>query len=219
MGALVTQRPGKGVLEQLELGVPADERRVGRTLDRRAGRRQRGPGPHGVLAAPDLDRADVVDLDPSHREAVRGRPDQDLAGLGDLLQSSGQVDGLTGGEGRVAGVCHDFAGLDADPRLELEVVDRLEDPERRLDRALGVILVCLRDTEGGHDRVARELLHLPAVRLDAARDVVEEPGDAPAHDLGIARGDERRRVDEVDKENRCEFALHGSTCKNVQEGV
>ena len=139
---------------------------------------------------------------------MRGRADQDLARLGDLLEARGEVDGLTGGERRVARAGHDLAGLDADPRLELELVDRLEDRERGPHGALGVVLVRLRDAEGGHDRVARELLDVAAVRLDAARDLVEEPRHAPAHDLGIARGDERRRVDEVDEEDRCEFSFH-----------
>ena len=216
---LVAQRPGERVLEELDLGVPADERGVGRALDRRSVGRERGPRPHRVLAASDLHRADVVDFDVSEREAVHGRADQDLARLRDLLQAGGQVDRLAGGEGRVARVCHDLAGLDADPRLEVEVLDRLEDPECRLDGALGVVLVRLRDAEGGHDGVARELLDLPAVRLDAARHLVEEPGHAPAHDLGVARGDERRRVDEVDEQNRCEFSFQRPTYKNVQEGV
>ena len=63
----------------------------------------------------------------------------------------------------------------------------------------------------------RELLHA-AVRLDAARHVVEELRHAPAHDFGVARGDERRRVHEVDEEDRCEFALHGSKCRNAARG-
>ena len=159
--ALVAQGPGEGVLEQLDLVVAADERGVGRALDRRSVGRERGPRPHRLLAAPDLDRADVVDFDVSEREAVHGRADQDLARLRDLLQAGGQVDGLAGGEGRVAGARHDLAGLDADPRLELEVVDRLEDPECGPDGALGVVLVRLRDAEGGHDGVAGELLDLP----------------------------------------------------------
>ena len=194
--ALVAQRAGEGVLEQLQLGVPTDQRRVGRTLDRRSVRRERGPGPDRLLAAANVDRADVVDVDPPDREAVRGRADQDLARLGDLLQAGREVDRLAGGEGRVAGVGHDLAGLDADPRLELELVDRVEDPERSPHGALGVVLVRLRDAEGSHDRIARELLDLPAVSLDASRDTCRRTasrGGARPRDRSQRRATSNRR--------------------------
>ncbi len=149
---------------------------------------------------------------------MRRRAHQDLPRLGVLLKARGEVDRLARCEGRVADVGDDLARLDADPGLELEVAHGLDDPERSPNGALGVVLVRLRDAEGGHHRIARELLHRPAVGLDALGDLVEVPRDAPAHDLGVARGDERRRVDEVDEENRCEFAFHGSKCKNETEG-
>ena len=58
------------------------------------------------------------------------------------------------------------------------------------ERALGVVLVRLRDPERGHDGVAGELLDDAAVRGDTVRDVLEERVDAAPDDLGIARGDE-----------------------------
>ncbi len=121
-----------------------------------------------------LDRADVLDLDPPEREPVCGRTDQQLARLGGLLQPRGDVDGLAGGEGRVAVVRDDLARLDPDPRLELELVHAVQDGQRGADRALGVVLVRLRDPEGRHDGVAGELLDDAAVRGDAVRDVLEE---------------------------------------------
>jgi hypothetical protein len=49
--------------------------------------------------------------------------EQDLARFGELLQARGNVERLAGGEGGVAGPGHDLARLDADPRLELQLVD------------------------------------------------------------------------------------------------
>ena len=129
-------------------------------------------------------------------------------GCATLLQARRDVDGLAGGEGRVALVGDDLARLDADPGLEPEAVHRVEDRGGGADGALGVVLVRLRDAEGGHDGVAGELLHDPAVRRDAVRDVLEERVDAAADDLGIARSDELGRADEVDEEHGRELAFH-----------
>ena len=41
--------------------------------------------------------------------------------------------------------------------------------------------------------------------------------DAAAHDLGIARRDERRRVDEIDEQDGCELAFHAVKCRNDPE--
>ena len=81
-------------------------------------------------------------------------------------------------------------------------------PSAGADGALGVVLVRLRDAERGHDGVAGELLDDAAVRGDAVRDVLEERVDAPADDLGIARGDELGRADEIDEEHGRELPLH-----------
>ena len=176
---------------------------------------RRGPRPDRLVAATHLDRADVVDLDPAQREPVRRGAEQNLARFRELLEAGGDVDGLAGRERGVAGAGHDLAGLDADPSLELELVDALEDLERSADGALRVVLVRLRNAEGGHHGVARELLDRTAVALDAARDAVEELRHAPAYDFRVARRDERRRVDEVDEQDRGEFSFHfGSKCKN-----
>ena len=98
-----------------------------------------------------------------------------------------------------------------DARLELELVDCVEDREPGADGALGVVLVRLRDPERGHDRVAGELLDDPAVRDHAVRDAVEVRLDTPPHDLGVGAGDERGRVDEVDEQDRGELAFHASS--------
>ena len=141
---------------------------------------------------------------------MRARAEQQLAGLRNLLEPSGERDGLAGGERGVAVLGDDLTRLDADPRLQLELFHGVEDPEARAHRALGVVLVRLRDPEGRHDRVTRELLDDPAVRGHAMRDLVEERLDAAAHDLGIRTGDQRGRIDEVDEQDRGELAFHAS---------
>ena len=158
-----------------------------------------------------LDRPDVLDLDAAERQPVRARAEQQLARLGGLLQTSGDVDGLAGGEGRVAVVRDHLARLDPDPRLELELVHAVQDREAGPNGALGVVLVRLRDPEGGHHSVAGELLDDPAVRGHAVRDALEVRLHAPPHDLGIGAGDERGRVDEIDEQDRGELAFHASS--------
>jgi hypothetical protein len=66
---------------------------------------------------------------------VGGLADQDLAGAGGLLQPRRHVDGLAGGEGRVGLVDDDLAGLDADARLDPDVVGVIEMPSAARTRA------------------------------------------------------------------------------------
>ena len=142
----------------------------------------------------------------------RGGADQDVAGLGRLLQPRGEVHRLAGREGRVARLGDDLARLDADPRLEPEIVDRAEDRERGAHRPLGVVLVRLRNPERGHHRVPRELLDDPAVRGHAVLDLVEEAVDPEPDDLGVRARDLGRRVDEVHEEHGGELPLHPLHC-------
>ena len=86
--------------------------------------------------------------------------------------------------------------------------DRLAHRERCAGRAMRVVLVRLRHAERGENGVACELLDDPAVLRDAVRDRLEEPVDAPAHDLGVGARDEARGVHDVDEQDRCELALH-----------
>jgi len=102
------------------------------------------------------------------REPVRPRADEDLVRACSLLEAGGDVDRVAGGEGGVeARVRDDLARLDADPRLEPEVADGVEDRAGGPDGAGGVVLVRAWDPERGHDRVADELLHGAAVGADA----------------------------------------------------
>ena len=166
------------------------------------------PGELRLGEALQVDRADLLGLDDAGRQPSGEGPDDDLAGRGGLLEPGGDVDRLAGGEGRVRLVGDDLARLDADPRLEPELVHRVENRGGGADRALGVVLVRLRDPEGGHDGVARELLDDAAVRRDAVRDVLEERVDAPPDDFRVACGDELGRADEIDEDNRCELPFH-----------
>jgi hypothetical protein len=78
--------------------------------------------------------------------------------------------------------------------------------------------VRLRDAEGRHHRVAGELLDDPAVRGDAARDALEVRLHAPPHHLRVGAGDERRRVHEIDEQDRGELAFHCLKCMNARTG-
>jgi len=86
--------------------------------------------------------------------------------------------------------------------LECELVDRLQDRQSRTNRALGVVLVRLRDPEGGHDRVTGELLDDATVGDHAMRDAVEERLDTAAHNLRIRARDKGGGVHEIDEQDR-----------------
>ncbi len=139
---------------------------------------------------------------------MRRRADQDLPGPRDLLQPGGQVHGLSGGKRGVGVLDHELAGLDADSRLEPELFDGMPDPKRCAGRALGVVLVRLRNAECGKHRVARELLDDSTVQRDAMRDLLEELVHAAADDLRIRARDEARGVDQIHEQHCCELALH-----------
>ena len=141
-------------------------------------------------------------------EPLDGRAEQDLARPGSLLQPGGRVDRQPGGERRLGLVGDDLARLHADPDLELELADGVDDRERSPDGPLGIVLVCDLNAERRHDRVARELLDDAAVRRDAGRDLVEEPCQPQANDLGIGARDELRGADEVDEEHCREPPFH-----------
>ena len=217
MGAAVAEGAVVGVLQQLELVVPAHERGLLHLANLIGLAAQRAPRPDLAVEPLQLDRPDVLDLDTAERQPVRARAQQHLPRVGGLLEPRGDVDGLAGREGRVAVVRDDLARLDPDPRLELQLVHAVQDGQRGANRALGVVLVRLRDPEGGHHGVAGELLDDPAVRGHAVRDAFEVRLDTAAHDLGIGARDERRRVDEIDEQDRCKLAFHAVKCRNDPE--
>ena len=98
-------------------------------------------------------------------------------------------------------------------------MDRVEHREGGADRALGVVLMRLRDSERREHGVARELLDDAAVGGDAVRDALEELRHAPARDLGVGPGDERRRIDEIDEENGRQLSFHCHKSMNDAGGL
>ena len=197
MRAAVAEAALERVLEELELVLPADERSA-------RAERPRRPVEH-VDDAPcaqrpvdplELERPGVLDDEGAGSEAVRRRPHEDLSRSCSLLQSRGEIHGLPGREGRLGAVDDDLARLDPDPRLEPKLVHRVTDCQSRTCRALGVVLVRLWNAERGHDGVAGELLHDPAVYFDAMRDLLEELRDPPPDDLrvrALSRAESSRR--------------------------
>jgi hypothetical protein len=216
-GPAVAGGAGEGRLEQVELRLAADERRLER-LDRlaRLDRADDAARGDGLPPAAQLEGRHGLELDAATDEPGRGRADEDLVRGGLLLQARGQVDGLAGREGGVAVVGDDLAGLDPHSRLEPELPHALERHEARADRALGVVLVRERDAERRHHGVPGELLDGAAVGDDAVRDLVEEAVDPPADDLRVGVGDELGRGDEVDEQDGCELPLHDAMVDPAQ---
>ncbi len=161
-----------------------------------------------VPEAAELERPDLVGLDPAVGEAVRRLAHEDLARRCSLLEPRSDVHRLAGREGRVGLVDHHLAGLDTDAGLEAELTSVLEDPEAGPDRALGVVLVRQGNAECGHDGISGELLDRSSMRLDAAGDTVEEGRDPAAGDLGILSGNELGRSDEICEQHCGELSLH-----------
>ena len=161
-----------------ELARPPDERRIPAAGERL------GTG-DGLEHAPRLDGSALsLRLHGRERHEPRGvaneplgdRSDQDLAAAGRLLEPLRRVDRVAGGERRRLVARHHLAGVDpdADPQLgdlpPLEGgVQPLDGPlhvERGPHRPQRVVLVCAREAEDRHHRIADELLHRAAVALD-----------------------------------------------------
>ena len=112
-----------------------------------------------------LERLDRFGLDRAADELERRLADQDLVGVGGVLQAGGDVDRVAGRE-PLLGAGDDLAGVHPDPTLDAELGERRAHLHRRPAGAQRVVLVHLRHAENGHHRVADELLHRAPVRLD-----------------------------------------------------
>src|SRR5439155_24518906 len=140
----------KGVLEQLELGLAADERRR-----ERAHRTAVLAGAHdaagGDRLAPtaQLEWLERLELDEVPHESRRRGADDDLVRARLLLEARGEVDRFAGGERRVRFVGDDLAGLDPNAHLEVELAHAVDGHEGGADCALGVVLVLERNAESG----------------------------------------------------------------------
>ena len=206
MCAPVTGRPVVGVAQQALLVLATDEACLWPAL---AGLQHAGrpPGPD-LFPGARLDGPCVLDLDRADGQPACTWAEHDRARASRLLQSRRHVDRLAGDERRIDVLDDQLSRLDPDPDVEPEVVHRLEDCEGCSEGALRVVLVSLRHAEGRHDRVAGELLDRTAMALDACGRLREIACDAAAHHLGVARADERRRVDEIDEEHGRKLAFH-----------
>ena len=168
--------------------------------------RQQPVGGDRLGLALQLERLDRLGVDRVADEPERRLPDQDLAGLGRLLEPRRDVDGVAGGE-PLLGSGHDLARVDADAGLDAQLGQRVAHLDRRAARPKRIVLVHLRNAEHGHDRVADELLHRPAVRLDDALHALEVAGEQGAQRLGVGRLAERGRAGDVAEEDGDGLAL------------
>ena len=206
----VPKRARIGVFEEVELRLAADERRRdGARLGRAVDRSKRAERDNRVAKAAQLEWARGLRLDASRREPVGSLSDENLSRRRRLLEAGRDVDRFAGGESRIGLVDDDLPGFDSDARLETEVGDVLEDPESGARRSIGVVFMCARNPEGGHDGVPGELLDRAAVPLDAAGNAVEEVRHAPARDLRVLGRQQLRRGDEVREQHCGELSLHG----------
>jgi hypothetical protein len=188
-----------------------NERRVVAAGDRRC-RGVDGLEPEGGrLLGLSLQRQGV-ELRRSHRvtdEAVCRLAEHDLARRGRLLEPLPDRHGVAADEavagGRIPG--HHLAGVDPDPQLEMHVTvavelgDALVHGDGGAHRSQCVVLVRDRHAEDGHDLVADELLHGPAVTLDHRRGALEEPQHQVTQRLRVESARELRERDEVAEED------------------
>ena len=167
---------------------------------------------HAARLALRLDRTRSRELESAR--GGRGCPlsGEHLARLGRLLESIGDVHGVTRDEraSLTSRADDDLARVDSDAKLELageQLAHPLLHRERRVQRALGVILERGRRAEHRHHRVAGELLDRAAGELDLAAHRVVEPLELDSHALRIAIAGERGRPDEVGEQDGDELAL------------
>jgi hypothetical protein len=139
-------------------------------------------------------------------ERVRRFADQHLTRLSRLLKAGRHVHRVTRREPlRRAG--HDLAGVDADPSADPELRQRVPHPHRSSRRAQSIILVSDRHPKDSHHRVADELLHRAAVRLDNPLHTLEIPSQQRPQRLRIRRLAEFCRTGDVAEQHRHRLAL------------
>ena len=90
---------------------------------------------------------------------------------------------------------------------DAELGQRVAHLDRRAAGPQRVVLVHLGDAEDGHDRIADELLHRPAVRLDDPLHPLEVAGEQGPQRLGVGRLAERGRAGHVAEEDGDRLAL------------
>ncbi len=152
---------------------------------------------NGLRLALECDREPGFHDDRIPDDPIRGLPQHDLARLGRLFESRSHVDGIAhdGGAGRRGISRENLTGVDpssglqahAIPDLELRIqlCERCAHIRCRANGPQGVVLMEPRDPEHGHDGVADELLHHPAVTEHRGLHGVEIPVHDAADELGV----------------------------------
>jgi hypothetical protein len=216
-------------LERLEhaakLDLAADERGLESAGEPRRFRidTRQPPRGHAVCLALEIEIVHRLEHDGVAHELPGRVPEKDLVGAGGLLESRGDVDGITRGvEMLRARVAHyDLARVHASPQgdahapLPLELhVQRFElvaELGCRAHGAHGVVLVHGRNPENSHDGVADELLHRAAVPFEHGLGRLEVASHDPAERLGIellAKARRPRDIGEDDGDGFPRLACH-----------
>ena len=205
------ERLGVCLTQRAQLGLAADQRRVEPARVRTGALDHRQDVPRREAIGLAFQRQLVARLqhDRVLDQSPRRLADEDLARARRLLEPLRDVDGVSGDEHLAAGAvaCDHLtavdADADADPHLQLplellvQLGERLAELGRGAHRPQRVVLVQLRDAEDGHDRVADELLHRPAVPLEHDRHLLEEAGHHPPQRLRVEPLAQRRRIRDV----------------------
>ena len=193
------------VTEELDLALPSDERPVVRTGGRLADRQQ-AERRHRLGLSFQVERFDLLDLRRRADERAGRRPDEHLARRSRLLEPCGHVHRVAGDE-RAALARQDLARVHADPRLQLELRQRVAHLRRGAQRTQRVVLVRDRHAEHRHHRIADELLDRPAVALDNRLHALEVPAQPALEHLRIGRVAQCSRLGQVAEDERDGLAL------------
>ena len=209
-GAALAGRGVEQVLEQPQLLVAADERRLERVAAVAAADLgddpQRAPGLDRRLLALEVLLAGLLEGDRLARGALGRLADEDGARLGDALEPAGGVDEVAGDHALVRRAERDggLAGQDAGPGLDARAqgLDRVDELEAGPDGPLGVVLAGDGGAPDGHDGVADELLDGAAVAADHLAGELEVAVQELAGVLGVVALGDRGEADEVGEEDR-----------------
>ena len=194
-----------------QLARATDEARRVRAL-RRPRNREQPERRHRLRLPLQRQRLHRLDHDRPLHERQRRLADQHLARLGRLLQPRRDVDGVTGRQ-PLLGPRDDLARVDADPAVDPELRERVPHLHRRPARAQRVVLVRRRHAEHRHHRVADELLHRAAVRLDDRLHPLEVARQQRPQRLRVGRLAQRRRTGDVAEQHRDGLADFARDCR------
>ncbi len=211
-----------------ELVVAADERRRRDRLEP-LHRTAETPDGHGLLASLDGDRVQLLEHEPIDEAPHRGLPGHDRTGLGDALETGGDVRRVAECDGlslRAADKAHRHRpAVQADPDVEVRdppgrldvagvLADDVNDVQRRSGGALGIVLVGHGDAEEGRDPVAHEGVDDAAELLDGSTHAAHALADQRLHLLGSQSLADRSRADHVGEQRR-----HGPKLVRVLEQI